>query len=187
MVRKMKYVALSLLLLSLQLPVMATTPTTVGGTKRVMDKVSSFPANGPTLTCNSVALTTFTVTAVLAANADRLAFWVVNRSTLTHCPSCSTIDDRPSFVAISTGSTMNLSVGPTVALGMVRSNFNKLNAKILRPSITTNMTGPSASGLAEFGMTGGSVYTGALYGVAEASGTATVDVLGRVEACQLVP
>lgn len=145
--------------------------STVGG-NRVGPITQVAPGGAVTQACNSVALSTRTPTALLAARASRLGFSIVNVSTQV----VGGDTPRPALVLISTGSATNLGTAPA------RSLFNTHNGIILEPQLSGATLGvPSGARIEQ---KGASVYTGTQYGLAESSGTSGFDTLGRVQVCE---
>lgn len=145
---------------------------TVTGAGSPINAQLSVPYPSPTRVCANVALSTRTPTLVLAANSARMSLEVINVSNAT----LGADTPRPPLILVSTGSTTNLGTAPA------RANFNQHVGRIIVPQVSgADLSTLNPGGLIE---RGSNVYTGAIYALAESSGTSGVDVLARVQACE---
>lgn len=164
----------------------ATSTVGTGGLKgNGTSSMNALPAQMGTPSCFTVKLTTNSFTLILSSDAARADFWIVNVS--TNDMGAAGPFQRPPIVWISTTNAPNIGsfgAGTTFPL----SNLPLLNATPLYGCNPLTISGRSPNGNCSFPPSRNtSVWTGAIYGIAESSTTIAYDPLPYVQGCVLKP
>lgn len=172
-----------LLAVLLGLPMTASSvQTTVGaaGMKPNAGTVQVLPTQPNTMTQFSVKLSTRVPTLILAANSNRMGFYIVNASS-------KVIDNvRAPTLWLSTGATTNVGTAPAIAdlVNMKGTPITPCGAQGIGGELVGAV---GVGGNCKLEMTGVTVYKGAIYGMSESSGTTGYDPLGTVQGFELTP
>lgn len=124
------------------------------------------PLPGASMSCSAVQVSSFTPTAVLAANSLREAFWITNVSTVSVSGS---LKNAEVWVTTFTATLNTPDFGLIAGFPLTSQSYG-----VLVDSSTLH-------GSSTFSMTGGSVYQGAMFGVCNSPGGC------RVQACEVNP
>ena len=173
--RKKSLVTLALLLALA--PFGFSQTTTVGGKKSNTSIVQTWPANGNTLSCTEVAITTYSVTNIISSNNNRMWLKVQNVSISTS----DATQQRPAMVAITTLAS--------TAIPSNQAGFLTINGWILPSCLGgyyQDYSDPVGASCVFDMSQGGTIYSGSLYAIAESLGL-SVAVNAKVEVCELAP